>query len=241
MSKPLLIACAGHTFPEISAREGDFDDWISAGLGNHLPIQTLDMRQSPPLPQAASLAGVVVTGSQAMVSDREPWSERLAHWLRTLVEQNIPVLGICYGHQLLAHAFGGDVGYHPDGIEIGTTEIHLTSDAAKDPLFRDTPSRFSAQEVHRQSVLTLPEGAHWLARGAFEPHQAFRIGSCGWGVQFHPEFSATAMRGYIEQMHDALLSQKRDPHALASNVRATPQASALLARFADIAAENCHS
>jgi len=235
MSKPLFIACAGETFPAISQQEGDFTDWIQAGLGDGVKSFSTDVRSCPPLPEITSIAGVIVTGSQAMVSDREPWSERLAQWLRELVAQDVPVLGICYGHQLLAHAFGGEVGYHPSGIEIGTSDIRLTPGASDDPLFHTLPSQFSAQEVHRQSVLKLPQNARWLARGEFESHQAFRIGNYGWGVQFHPEFSATAMRGYITEMREVLREEGRNPDLLAANVRPSPQAHALLARFAGFA------
>src|SRR5690606_32543938 len=170
------------------------------GLGKRLPAVALDIRQAPTLPAADALAGVVVTGSHSMVSDREPWSERAAEWLRVLTGAGVPVLGICYGHQLLAHAFGGTVGYRPGGIEIGTGDITLTESARDDALFRETPPVFAAQLVHRQSVLQLPEQAVLLARGDDEPYQAFRIGERAWGVQFHPEFSAGAMRGYLAQM-----------------------------------------
>lgn len=236
LSKPILIACAGRTFPQISAGQGDFDDWIARGLGQRLPVTTRDIRAANALPAVSTLAGVVVTGSHSMVSDREPWSERAADWLRELTCEGVPVLGICYGHQLLAHAFGGVVDYHPGGIEIGTTEVALTDAAADDVLFRDVPRTFAAQLVHRQSVLVLPGEAVLLARGQFEPHQAFRIGECAWGVQFHPEFSADAMRGYIVQMTDMLTAQGRDHRALTTGVRDTPHATALLGRFAEIAA-----
>lgn len=235
-SKPILIACAGRTFPEISARLGDFDNWIADGLGEHLPVTTLDIREADTLPAADTLAGVVVTGSHSMVSDREPWSERAADWLRALTGAGVPILGICYGHQLLAHAFGGRVDYHPGGIEIGTADVTLLEQARDDALFGDTAPRFAVQLVHRQSVLALPEAAVLLARGEHEPHQAFRIGACAWGVQFHPEFSTTAMRCYIAQMADVLTGQGRDQAALAAEVRDTPQAAALLSRFAKIAA-----
>jgi GMP synthase (glutamine-hydrolysing) len=173
---------------------------------------------------------VVVSGSHAMVTDREPWSERLAAWLQRCVAQHTPVLGICYGHQLLAHALGGEVGLLAGGPEVGTQTVSLTADAAQDPLLAGLPAQLDAQLVHYQSVRRLPQGAVLLASSAMEPHQAFRVGDCAWGVQFHPEFSAEAMRGYLACMPDL-----PDPAALLAQVRNTEVAALVLRRFATLA------
>ena len=228
MRKPILIAVTGEPHPEIRHSKdsaGDFSDWIAAGLGPSTPHRCLDARTSPALPNPVDIAGVVVTGSHAMVSERAAWSERLGQWLKRCVDAEVPVLGICYGHQLLAHALGGRVGDHPAGLEIGTHAVELTPAARQDPLFAALPESFPAQFVHRQSALELPPGATRLARNAHEPHQAFRIGKCAWGVQFHPEFSATAMQGYLDRLTPAS----------GTTAHPTPEAASLLARFAVLA------
>lgn len=232
-SKPLLIISAGNTFPGLRESEGDFDDWIAAGLGQAtpaLPMRRIDAQQpAPALPHPSEVAGVVVSGSHAMVTDRAPWSEQLALWMKRCVEAGVPVLGICYGHQLLAHAFGGKVDELPGGPEVGTQSIHLTQGAYQDALLAGLPDRFPAQLVHYQSVLRLPDQAVLLARSDLEPHQAFRVGGCGWGVQFHPEFSAAAMRayvGHVNRSHDASSQLDRGV------VSTTPDASSVLGRFA---------
>ena len=237
MSKPILIVLAGNTFSEISKTQGDFGDWIAAGLGNELPHMIVSAKEVTEFPLPAELSGVVVSGSHAMVTDREEWSERLGGWLKSCVVQELPVLGICYGHQLLAHACGGEINVNPAGLEIGTKEITLAKSAEKDLLFSELPSRFPAQVIHYQSVRSLPEGAQLLAHSDIEPHQAYRIGNYAWGVQFHPEFSAAAMRGYITQ-----LQNKVDDHeALLAKVDVTPAATNLLQRFADISKSRLQS
>src|SRR5690606_32266521 len=86
VDRPLLIVSAGNAFEEIRSKEGDFDDWIAAGLGNDRPLLRIDARDDEAgFPAPGSLAGVVVTGSHAMVTDHAPWSERLAGWLRECV------------------------------------------------------------------------------------------------------------------------------------------------------------
>jgi len=225
---PLLIVKTGDTLGTLRAQIGDFEQWVAAGLGaSAVPLQVLDVRQYPELPEPATLAGVVITGSHAMVSDREPWSEALVPWLRALVGHGTPVLGICYGHQLLAHAMGGEVGYHPGGLELGTVDITLNPAAQADPLLGNMPPGFQAHAVHAQTVRTLPPGAMLLAANAHEPHHAFRVGRQAWGVQFHPEFSTAAMQGYVEHL---------TPNLPAGHTPAqwneTPEACSLLGRFA---------
>ena len=230
--KALLIIQTGSTFSSISKTQGDFADWIAAGLGNPSNQLRLNAWEVSVLPAPSTLAGVIVSGSHAMVTDRENWSEGLAIWLKHCVAEHTPVLGICYGHQLLAYAMGGEVGYRAQGIEIGTRSVSVTEHAAQDALFKNLPAQFPAQLVHSQSVLRLPPGATLLACSADEPHQAFRVGNCAWGVQFHPEFSANTMRAYIQQKADYLAEQQQNPEALSASVEDTPQASTLLQWFA---------
>lgn len=233
--KPLVIIKVGDAMEHLLEQFGDFEHWISTAIEEcAMPITVVDPRKGDSLPAVRDVSAAIVTGSHSMVTDREPWSEQVAAWLRGAVEQHIPVLGICYGHQLLADALGGEVGYHPAGMELGTVPIKLTEHAQEDPLFTGLPGRFMAQVVHSQSVRRLPEGAVLLASNAFEPHQAFRFGECAWGVQFHPEFSAAAMFGYINGLMVAN-SLRENTETLLSGVRVTHEAASLLPRFARLA------
>jgi|SRR5690606_22942687 len=236
MPKPLLIARTGSTFSAIREKRGDFDDWFLERFRQlGVTAEVWVANGADRLPNADDYQAVVVTGSPAMVTDREPWSEALAVWLRNAAEAGLPMLGVCYGHQLLAHAFGGEVGYHPKGREIGTHEVQLQDAASDDSLFGGMPSRFVAHLTHAQSVLRLPEQAVLLASNAYEPHQAFRIGERAWGVQFHPEFDAEIMASYLAHFRNQLEQEGTDPEVLLNAVREAPEATSLLARFAQFA------
>lgn len=230
-----VILKTGHTYPSIAKEYGDFEHWIQSGISvGALPIQVTDPRMDDFFPSMESVAGVVVTGSRCMVTDRAGWSEASSLWLRHLVNNDVPVLGICFGHQLLAHAMGGEVDYHPDGIEIGTVAIRCTEHASEDELFQGLPTEMHVHAVHRQSVRRLPANAVLLAGNDFEPHHAYRIGRSAWGVQFHPEFSSRVMSAYIDQLEADLAKQGRAAADLRSTVRETEWAALVLQRFGDI-------
>ena len=233
--RPLLIVKSGKTLPELVARRGDYEDWISAGMGlARSRVAIAPVYEDASLPEPASLAGVVVTGSSAMVSQRAPWSERTAVWLASAALAGTPVLGICYGHQLLAHSLGGRVGPNPRGREIGSIEVSLHDAARGDPLFAELPAQVRMQASHVEAVLELPAGARLLASSRGDPHQAFAVADHAWGVQFHPEFDADVVRTYLEARRDAVSAEGLDPDALLCGASDSPHGVALLRRFAGL-------
>src|SRR5690606_16411354 len=142
----------------------------------------------------------------------------------------------CYGHQLLAHALGGEVANHPVGLEIGTVSVTLNEQAKSDALLGALPATFPAQVVHRQSVRKLPPGAVLLGGTEFEPHQAYRVGNCAWGLQFHPEFSPEAMAAYVERMSKQGRVAGQPAEKVLDNIRATEHATEVLKKFGELVA-----
>lgn len=92
----MLIVKVGETLPSLHARRGDFEHWIQAGMQLDLERTLIvDVRNSSRLPEVDQLSGVVITGSHAMVTEHQDWSERTAEWLSQAAESGVPVLGIC--------------------------------------------------------------------------------------------------------------------------------------------------
>ncbi|MDN7131627.1 glutamine amidotransferase [Halomonas sp. MC140] len=231
----VLIVKTGDAFPEVVDQHGDFETLfekqLSTALPEHLTLRVWDARTNAPAPSVDTLAAIVITGSHSMVSDAEPWSEALKPWLEEALAKDTPMLGVCYGHQLMAAAFGGVSDYHPAGRESGTRTVRLTQAGQLDPLFRQLPESFAAHLTHAQSVIQAPLESTVLAHNSHDAHQALRYGPRQWSVQFHPEFTAPVMRAYLERQRAALRDQGEEPEALLASVVDCQAASSLLKRF----------
>ena len=235
--KPIALIKTGGTIPQIKKVHGDFEDWFAERMGASDLLQ-VDVYLKAPLPDAEDLAGIVITGSAAMVSEKEDWSENTAVWLAQAVQKEIPVLGVCYGHQLLAQALGGRVGPNPAGRQIGTVESQLTDSGQNDPLLGHLPRIFSAQSSHSEVVLDLPPGAERLATSPLTDNFAIRFAENVWGVQFHPEFSAPVMSEYIHYRADDLRAEGLSPERLLDKTTDTDEANSVLLKFANMFKEN---
>jgi GMP synthase (glutamine-hydrolysing) len=235
MQRPFLILETGQPLATLR-KHGDFPHWIrvAAGLPRDAAV-VCRVAADEALPRRQGFAGVLITGSGAMVTERLGWSERSADWLRDALQAGMPAFGICYGHQLLAHALGGEVGNNPAGREIGSVQVTLHDNAAQDPLLQGSPAAFRAQSSHLQSVLLPPSGAEVLASSAQDRCQTLRLAERAWGVQFHPEFSVAHMRGYVQARAATLLAEGSEPLAISRAVVAAPNARQLLRRFVRLA------
>ncbi|MBD3267847.1 hypothetical protein GF373_14360 [bacterium] len=137
---------------------------------------------------------VVIAGALESAYDTDPWIARLMEQIQHWAKQEIPMLGICFGHQLIAQALGGRVEKNPLGWELGSCKISLTQEGREDYLFKTCPPTFYGMQSHQDAVMELPPKAELLAQGPGCDIQAFRLGARIRGIQFHPEFSVAAMR-----------------------------------------------
>jgi GMP synthase (glutamine-hydrolysing) len=231
----LLVIKTGDAIASISAKRRDFETWIAAGAGLSLAdVSVVRVFQGEALPEPETVPGVIVTGSSSLLTDRELWSENTARWLARAVALDKPVLGICYGHQLLAHALGGEVRHNPRGREIGTVDVKLNSHAKTDPLFGSFTDLLHLPVAHLQSVVRVPPHASVLGTSALDPHHIIRYGSAAWGVQFHPEFDANIVRAYIDASRDDMLREGLDSEAIWHSATDTADGTFVLRRFAEI-------
>ena len=234
MTRPIALLKVGRTSDAVADERGDYDVWFREGLESD-DLVVLRVADGDPLPDPSLYGAVVVTGSFAMVTDRAPWSVASGEFLVRAIELGLPVLAVCYGHQLLADALGGTVDWNPKGRQIGTVDARLTDEGAKDRLFAGLGNPLVVQTSHRQVVTALPKGATLLASSPLDPHHAFRLRESAWAVQFHPEFDDEVARAYIQERAEAIVSEGGDPGALLAGVRRSSHGREILRRFGAIA------
>ncbi len=144
-------------------------------------------------PAGFEFDAMAVTGSRASVYWDRDWIRPLVEYVAEADDRGLPILGVCYGHQVLASALGGRVQSMGE-YEIGYREITQTAD---DELFDGIPETFTAYTTHSDAVTELPPGAELLAENDYGIH-AFRRGHA-WGVQFHPEYDRETARTLAKQ------------------------------------------
>lgn len=229
----LVVLRAGDAIPSVAAHRGEFFRWIKEGVGEAWsgPWSEVDLRdERVSLPEVRSATAFIVTGSASSVTERATWMLRAQAWLRDAAHADVPILGICFGHQLLAEALGGHVTKNPRGRQIGTVKITLTPAAKHDHVF-SREGHMLANATHVDSVSELPKGAEHLASSPLDPHAAFRFRRA-WGVQFHPEIDGELMRGYLHARREIILSEGLPHDDLVSGATDAPDAVALMKSFA---------
>jgi len=181
-------------------------------------------------------AGVTIGGAGWAAFDDIPHYDAFLEVVREARRRGIPMLGICFGAQTLAHMDGGAVVYDGPREEYGTIEVFRGRSAEDDPLLAGTPERFPAQAWHHDRVAALPPGASalaWSQDGAVL--QAFRFDDeRTWGVQFHPERTAETFGRLLETRTPP--SDAWPIERIRASLKPSPIAQGLLARFAGICA-----
>ena len=243
--RPLLVYLAGAAPEPVAARHGQFAHWFrELASSRPVAVQTRNGPGGERPPGASEVAGIVITGSPASLTAPEPWMEESIALVRAAAEVGTPVLGVCFGHQIIGAAFGAGVVRNSAGWEMGTHEVQLTDAGQADPLFEGIASPFAANFSHQDVVApeTVSPGNHLsiLARNQRAGAQALAAGDAIRGVQFHPEFSGAIVRDYVRVRWDALAADAAErgadadaPERLLEGARDCPDAQRVFERFVD--------
>jgi GMP synthase (glutamine-hydrolysing) len=154
-----------------------------------------------PLPAVDGLDGLVVMGGPMGVFDTAEHPHLIAEieLIAAMVHSGRPVLGVCLGAQLMAHALGATV-YRGEQPEIGFGSVSLTQAGREDPVLGGLDLEVLPVMHWHQDSFDLPDDALCLARSELYPHQAFRLGERAYGLQFHLEVDRRLARAWREHL-----------------------------------------
>ena len=190
----------------------DPDHHFQDVFGNFLKHEQLDLSLrylngfDENIDYAAALAqqpaGIVISGSLQSVYERQDWMLRLEEAIRQAHHAEIPIFGICFGHQILASALGGEV-TTLNSWEFGAHPIYINGEH---PYLKGFKSGDLTLQVHQDHVSTLPPGAQSLALTEKTPHQIFALNN-SFGVQFHPEYTVDMLHTIIRNRHEKFVQK----------------------------------
>lgn len=212
-------------------------DSLLAGTG--LPSGELKVIRpfAAPVPSEAldGVQGLLIGGAGWSAFEEIPYYEDFLAVVRAARQRGLPIFGICFGAQTLAHLFGGTVVRDEPNAEYGTIEVACEAAASDDPLFAGIPARFLAQSWHHDRIAALPPGAvplAWSRGGAVL--QAFSFpGERIWGLQFHPERTSETFERVLEHRHAP--DAEHPIEAIRATLQPSPLATSLLKRFVALA------
>ncbi|MFE5716255.1 type 1 glutamine amidotransferase [Streptomyces sp. NPDC056501] len=220
------VPAARETIPAVLVIQHEED--AGPGLvGDHLVrvglrLDVVRAWRGEPLPEdLRGHAGLLVLGGSVNCRDdgAAPWLPRVRTLVREAVAGEVPLLGICLGGQIVADALGGSVATRPRGPELGAVPLRRLAAAEGDPVLGGVPEGARAAQWHWDEVDRLPAGAVPLLTGEDCPYQAFRVGSVGWGLQFHPEVESGTVARWAEADDAQVRADGGDPVAVVASVR----------------------
>lgn len=210
-SQRFAILKAGTAYRETRERQGDFDRMVMdllAEPGQVWDVHDVEHGQFPPDP--AVYDGFVLTGSRASAYDKLPWIGALLDLVRASHGRGQILLGICFGHQVLAQALGGEVRPNPLGWDVGVRELRLMPEAARVPGLAGAPQPLRIYELHQDVVVHPPAQAVTLASSSHTACEIFTLGPRTLGVQGHPEFDTDTLRVALAKLRGAgLLNEEQ--------------------------------
>lgn len=180
------ILQTGHAPDNMMASMGDYDTIFETLLAGHefdfVSFPVVD-GQFPESVRDAD--GWLITGSKHGAYEDHPWIPPLEDLIRDIAQHDLPLIGVCFGHQIIAQALGGKVEKFSDGWAVGATAYQVGDET------------LTLNAWHQDQVTGLPEGARVLGSNDFCKNAVIAYGDTIWTVQPHPEFDNDFVDGLI--------------------------------------------
>lgn len=197
-----LLEC-DHVDTDLRGVAGDYGEMFTRLFADHAPhlqLTRIDVVGGAPLPAVGDHDALVITGSRFGVHDDLPWVGALSQLLTAASAAAVPTVGICFGHQLIAHTLGGQVERAGVGWGLG---VHRATPTDQGAAAFDRHAPFDLLVSHQDQVVALPEDARLLATSEHAPVAAFSAGSM-LGFQGHPEFTSAYAAALMDSRRDRI-------------------------------------
>lgn len=185
----LTIVETGLVPEPLRGRFRPYPEMFSAMLARHgagITPRFVPVLEGAPLPDPAKLDAVLITGSPAGVYDTLPWMDPLRDFIRRAHDRGTRMVGICFGHQIIADALGGEVRKSEKGWGLGR---HVYDVVPDQPHFAPGVEKLAIACSHQDQVITPPPTAKVILRNAFAPNAGLSYaGGTILSFQPHPEF-----------------------------------------------------
>jgi GMP synthase (glutamine-hydrolysing) len=205
-----LLVC-DHVRTEFLYISGDYEDMFRRLFADHADVEIVaydaingDLPTNP-----LECDAWITTGSRYSVNDDEPWIRDLEGFVRRVATADVPFIGICFGHQLIAKALGGSVVKSERGWSVGVKDVRVREDLGLGDSYRVLTS-------HQDQVDSLPPGAEILGWNDHCPVSMLGVGSTILGIQGHPEFEAEYSEALMESRRGHLIPEQTVDAGLAS-------------------------
>lgn len=209
------ILAAGITPDELLPAYGSYADMLMALLSSvstAFEFRVFEVREGQFPDSVEDCDGWLISGSKFNVDDALPWMLRLKQLILDIQESGRPLVGICFGHQIIADALGGKVVHWPQGWGVG---LHRYQWLGEHPLLALPKGQIVLNAMHQDQVAEKPEGAEVIAQSAFCPNAGLLYGDGILTLQAHPEFSSDFEAQLIGLRQGTVIPGERSEPALA--------------------------
>ena len=197
---PVTIIETGLVNPKNRERHGSYPQMFEAMIGaadRSITFDTVSIPAGEPLPDVDGLEAILITGSWAGVYDAFDWIAPLEDFVRAAHQKKVPMVGVCFGHQLIAQALGGTARKSEKGWGLGR---HVYDVMPGNGIVDGT--RIALAASHQDQVITPPRGAKTILSSNFTEHAGLiYAGGTTLSVQPHPEFSVGYALACCEMAH----------------------------------------
>jgi GMP synthase (glutamine-hydrolysing) len=205
-----LLVC-DHVRPEFMSVSGDYPDMFRRLFEGHDEVELVvyDAINGEIPADPSDCDAWITTGSRHSVNDDLPWIRRLEEFVRKVAAKDVPFVGVCFGHQLIAKALGGSVVQSDRGWGVGMKEVEVSDGLGLGSAYRILNS-------HQDQIATLPPGAEVLGWSEHCPVAMLGVGDHMIGIQGHPEFETEYSRALMESRRGHLIPEETVDAGLAT-------------------------